>query len=128
VPARSRGKAASALHNALLAQLRRTFEKNGWTIKQGMENAGASEQLYNQWQNGASPKLITVEMMAGKLKMTIHELLGGRETVFTTPQSAEIAASIDDLPEEAREAIARSAQALAIMYRSGAVRPNNQET
>lgn len=106
----------------LVTSLRRLFDRHGLTIKAGMERGGGSEQLYNQWQNGRSPQLSTVEEIAEKFDVTVSELLGGNRAIFTTPESAEIASFIDDLPEEARRAIATSVHAQSILYRGGAVK------
>lgn len=106
----------------LITNLRRLFERQGLTLKAGMERGGGSEQLYNQWQNGRSPQLATIEEIAEKFDVTVPELLGGNRAIFTTPESAEIASFIDDLPEEARRAIATSVHAQSVLYRGGAVK------
>lgn len=121
MPRRSKGKPASNLHAMLLINLRRLFEKHGMTIKAGMEHGGGSEQLYNQWQNGRTPRLETLELIAEKFNVTVAELLGGARAVFTTAESVEIASYIDDLPEAARAGIAKSVHAQSILYRGGSV-------
>jgi len=120
MPVKSKGKVASPLHAILLKNLRAAIGDG--PIKAGMERAGSSEQYYNNIQNGASPTVEMLEGLASKLGSSVLGLLGGARGIFTTPQSAEIASYIDDLPEEARIEIARSVHAQSIMWRTGAVR------
>lgn len=115
MPKKSEGKPASALHKLLLFRLRQAFAAKAkelklerLSIKQGMEKAGSSEQLYNQIQNGQSPKLITVEAIAAALGFRALDLLQEPKVPLSphvTPETAAFAIEIDEITFDLRSGV-----------------------
>lgn len=121
----------SAVHKSVLAQVVALRARAGLTLVQFMRRAGLSKQTFNGWQHGSSPTLESLEACASVVRGRLCvRILTEEATVepggvnVRTDEAAEVAALLDDLPDDARQAVRAAAyDALETYYRRKAANP-----
>lgn len=135
VPRVPRKTEPSALVSAVIQALEKLRKARGITQKALMRAAGGTQQQWNRWTHGASPKVTSLEAVARALDAELLLEVRDRRTAprqQTAPPaisaaSVEIAAVVDGLPEHLQQRIVEAVHRLAGTFARIPPQPNDGE-